>query len=58
MINIIGKIFLPVITFFFPGGDIWKGEFKEDSPWNVKWKYKNGKILAKWQNGVKKLINH
>ena len=45
-------------TFFFPGGDIWKGEFKEDSPWNVKWKDKSGKLMAKWQNGVKKLINH
>ena len=44
--------------FFFPGGDQWKGEFKEDSPWNVIWQDKNGKILAKWKNGVKKLFNN
>jgi len=40
--------------FYFPGGDKWVGEFKNDAPWNINWYDKTGKIISKWENGIKK----
>ena len=40
--------------FFFPGGEKWVGEFRNDEPWNINWYDKNEKVLATWENGVKK----
>ena len=42
--------------FYFPGGEKWEGEFKDDSPWNIIWYDKFGKILEKWENGIKQKI--
>ena len=40
-------------TFTFPDGEKWVGEFRKDAPWNINWYDKNGKISAKWSDGVK-----
>ena len=40
-------------NFYFPDGEKWVGEFKEDKPWNVIWYDNQGKIVAKWGDGVK-----
>ena len=43
-------------TFYFPGGEKWEGEFKDDSPWNITWYDISGRILAEWENGIKKKL--
>ncbi len=40
-------------TFTFPDGETWVGEFRKDAPWNITWHDNNGKIVARWGNGVK-----
>ena len=40
-------------NFYFPDGEKWVGEFREDQPWDVTWYDYQGKIIAKWGDGVK-----
>ena len=40
-------------NFYFPDGEKWVGEFRKDQPWNVTWYDNQGKIVAKWGDGVK-----
>ena len=40
-------------SFYFPDGEKWVGEFREDAPWNFNWFDRDGNIIAKWGNGVK-----
>ena len=40
-------------TLTFPDGEKWVGEFSKDAPWNISWYDKDGKIIAKWSDGVK-----
>ncbi len=40
-------------NFYFPDGEKWVGEFREDKPWDVTWYDNQGKIIAKWGDGVK-----
>ena len=40
-------------NFYFPDGEKWVGEFREDHPWDVTWYDNHGKIIAKWGDGGK-----
>ena len=33
-------------------GRVFKGEFKDDTLWNIK-EYRKGKLIGKWKNGIK-----
>ena len=39
-------------TFRSMDGRVFKGEFKDDTLWNIK-EYRKGKLIGKWKNGIK-----
>ena len=43
-------------TFRSPDGSTFEGEFKDDKLWNIS-VYNGGKLVGKWENGIKILIH-